>query len=145
MKLSSHLLTLFFLQCTWDFEEHLEQRPPERTLWFPSADFWLFCLSTSFSTNLARAKAPKRRRSICKLLWKKKNLFCKYKTQHRQLWWELHNMIKVGKGCPNNTGGKIGIELQYRQITEGYLLMRPEGILRALISGPYFYTSLFLQ
>lgn len=90
-------------------------------------------------------KSPKEKINLQTTLKEKKDLFCKYKTQHRQLWWELHNMIKVGKGCSNNTGGKVGIELQYRQITEGYLLMRPEGILRALISGPYFYTSLLLQ
>ena len=52
-------------------------------------------------------------------------------------------MIKVGKRCPNSTGGIVGIKLQYRQISECYLLIRPEGIFRALISG--IYTSIFFS
>lgn len=57
MKETSYLLTLFFVLCIWDFQEHSEQRPPEGTLWFPAADFSLFCFWAFLSIKLSLVKA----------------------------------------------------------------------------------------
>lgn len=57
MKETSYLLTLFFLLCIWDFQEHSEQRPPEGTLWFPAADFSFFCFWAFLSIKLSLVKA----------------------------------------------------------------------------------------